>query len=55
MDYLRPAVNTDLVASARTLRAGRSVGVVDIALHDKDGRLVAVGRGTYSTLHKDAP
>ena len=55
VDYLRPAVNTDLIASARTLRAGRTVGVVDIALHDKDGRLVAVGRGTYSTLHKDAP
>ena len=53
IDYLRPAVDTDLVARARTLRAGRTVGVVDIELSDKHGRLVAVGRGGYSTLDKD--
>ena len=53
IDYLRPAVDTDLIARARTLRAGRTVGVVDIELSDKQGRLVAVGRGGYSTLQKD--
>lgn len=53
IDYLRPAVDTDLVARARTLRAGRTVGVVDIELSDRHGRLVAVGRGGYSTLDKD--
>ena len=52
VDYLRPAINTDLIAAARTLRCGRSVGVVDIELRDKDGRVVAVGRGSYSTLDK---
>ena len=52
IDYLRPAVDTDLIARARTLRAGRTVGVVDIELSDKHGRLVAVGRGGYSTVQK---
>lgn len=50
VDYLRPAIDTDLLASARTLRAGRSVGVVDIEVRDKQARIVAVGRATYSTL-----
>ena len=53
IDYLRPAVDTDLVAHARTLRVGRAVGVVDIELRDRHRRLVAVGRGGYSTLQKD--
>ncbi len=50
IDYLRPAIATDLVAKARTLRAGKSVGVVDIEVSDDAGRVVAVGRGSYSTL-----
>jgi len=50
IDYLRPAVDTDLVAAARVLRAGKSVGTVDIEVSDKAGKIVAVGRGTYSTL-----
>ena len=54
VDYLRPAIHTELIASARTLRAGRSIGVVDIEVRDNDGRLVAAGRGTYSTLDKEA-
>jgi uncharacterized protein (TIGR00369 family) len=49
IDYLRPAVDTDLTARARTLRAGRSIGVVDIEVVDDQGRVVAVGRGSYST------
>ena len=50
IDYLRPAINTGLTARARTLRAGNSVGVVDIEIRDDDDRVVAVGRGSYSTL-----
>jgi len=50
IDYLRPAVATDLVAKARTLRAGKSIGVVDIEVGDDAGRVVAVGRGSYSLL-----
>jgi uncharacterized protein (TIGR00369 family) len=48
VDYLRPATQTSLTATARVRRAGRTVGVVDIDVHDDNGKLVAVGRGTYS-------
>jgi uncharacterized protein (TIGR00369 family) len=48
VDYLRPAVRTSLTATARVRRAGRTVGVVDIDVHDDSGKLVAVGRGCYS-------
>ena len=46
-DYLRPAVDTSLTATARVRRAGRTVGVVDIDVTDDAGKLVAVGRGSY--------
>lgn len=47
-DYLRPAIDTDLIATARVRRAGRTLGVVDVEVHDETGRLIAVGRGCYS-------
>jgi uncharacterized protein (TIGR00369 family) len=50
VDYLRPASNTSLTATARVRRAGRTVGVVDIDVHDDNGKLVAIGRGTYSSI-----
>jgi len=50
VDYLRPAVNTVLTATARVRRAGRSVGVVDVDVTDAEGRLIAVGRASYATL-----
>jgi uncharacterized protein (TIGR00369 family) len=49
VDYLRPAANTDLLAQARVRRAGRTIGVVDIDVLDQAGRLIALGRGCYST------
>jgi len=49
VDYLRPASDTNLRAQARVRRAGRTVGVVDIDVLDDQGRLVAIGRGTYGT------
>jgi len=49
VDYLRPATNTDLLALARVRRAGRTIGVVDIDVTDSAGRLIALGRGCYST------
>jgi uncharacterized protein (TIGR00369 family) len=48
VDYLRPATNTALTATATTRRLGRSVAVVDIDVCDDNGKLCAVGRGTYS-------
>jgi uncharacterized protein (TIGR00369 family) len=50
VDFLRPASKTDLTATARVRRAGRTVGVVDIDVHDDNGKLIAVGRGCYSAI-----
>jgi uncharacterized protein (TIGR00369 family) len=49
VDYLRPAVNTGLVITARVRRAGKSVGVVDVEVCDDRKALIAVGRAAYST------
>jgi uncharacterized protein (TIGR00369 family) len=49
VDYLRPAVETALVVTARVRRSGRRVGVVDIDVADETGELVAIGRATYAT------
>jgi len=49
VDFLRMASGTDLTARARVIRAGRTLGVVDIEVSDDDGKLIAVGRATYST------
>jgi uncharacterized protein (TIGR00369 family) len=50
VDYLRPAIDTALIATARVRRAGKSVGVVDVDVYDDKRNLVAIGRATYSTL-----
>lgn len=49
VDYLRPALNSDLVARARVRKAGKTIGVVDIDVEQDAGRLIAVGRGCYGT------
>ncbi len=48
-DFLRPAIDTTLTAEAHVRKAGRTVGVVDIEVTDRDGQLVAIGRGTFGT------
>jgi len=48
-DYLRPAINTDLLAHARVRRIGRTVSVCDIDVYSEEGKLLAIGRGTYAT------
>ncbi|PIJ51730.1 thioesterase [Erwinia sp. OLTSP20] len=50
VDYLRPAINTDLQVIARVRRAGRSVGVADVDVFNDSGQLVAIGRASYATL-----
>lgn len=50
IDYLRPAIDTDLTAIARVRRNGRTVGVADVDLFDDQQRLVATGRASYATL-----
>ena len=49
VDYLRAAMAPKLLATAQVQRAGKSVGVVDISVADADGKVVALGRGCYST------
>lgn len=49
VDYLRPAVNTALIATATVRRLGRSIGTSDVDVHDEKGALIAIGRGTFST------
>jgi uncharacterized protein (TIGR00369 family) len=49
IDYLRPAINTELTAIATVRKAGRSVTIADVDVLNKDGRLIAIGRGTYSS------
>ncbi len=48
IDYLRPSMGDYIDATAVVRRAGRSTAVVDIDVFGPDGKLVAVGRGTYS-------
>jgi uncharacterized protein (TIGR00369 family) len=49
VDYLRPAIATDLMVTARVRRAGKSVGVVDVDVANEAGQLLAIGRATYAT------
>jgi uncharacterized protein (TIGR00369 family) len=49
VDFLRPALNSDLVARARVRKAGRTIGVVDVDVEGSSGQLIAVGRGCYGT------
>jgi uncharacterized protein (TIGR00369 family) len=51
VDYLKPAVRTSLKVVAQVIRAGKSVGVVDVSVLNEGGELVAVGRASYSTLN----
>jgi acyl-coenzyme A thioesterase PaaI-like protein len=37
------------MAHAKLLRAGRSIATADVEIVDLDGKVIAVGRGTYST------
>ena len=50
IDYLAPAIGAHLDATATVRRAGRTVAVVDIDVFNPEGKLVAIGRGTYSPI-----
>jgi len=50
IDYLRAAAGGDLMARGKLLRAGRSIARADVEILDDTNNVVAVGRGTYSTL-----
>ena len=44
------AARTDGVRESRAWRCGRTISVSDVDVHDDQGRLCALGRGTYSSL-----
>lgn len=47
VDYLRMAKpGKDLVATGTIVKAGRTIGVAVVEIHDTDGRLIASGRST---------
>ncbi len=48
VDYLRPSSGEYLIARATARRVGRTVCVADVDVYDDQGRLTAIGRGTYS-------
>jgi len=50
IDYLVPATGAHLDATATVRRAGKTVAVVDIDVFNPEGKLVAIGRGTYSPI-----
>jgi uncharacterized protein (TIGR00369 family) len=49
VDYVRPAINTALIVTAKVRRNGRLVGVVDVDVTNEAGQLLAIGRATYAT------
>jgi len=49
VDYHKAAMPGDLIARARVVRLGSQYSTAEASLYDKDGELVASGRGTYFT------
>ena len=50
-DFLRPAGGDGLLATATIRRAGRTIGVVDVDVHDGEG---PAGRGRARLLQRQA-
>jgi uncharacterized protein (TIGR00369 family) len=50
LDYLRPVTTPRIVGTGIVRKKGRTLGVVDVEVHDDAGRLAAVARGTYSAV-----
>ena len=49
VDYHKAAMPGDLTAKARVVRIGSQYSTAESSVYDKDGALVASGRGTYFT------
>jgi len=49
VDYLRMAAGAHLKAVAQPVKIGRTIAVIDIQVFDPENRVVAVGRGAFST------
>jgi uncharacterized protein (TIGR00369 family) len=49
VDYLRPALKEDLIATATVVKKGRTLSLCDIVIENDAGKKIAVGRALYST------
>jgi uncharacterized protein (TIGR00369 family) len=49
VDYHRPAAPGDLTARGKVIRGGAQFATAEAQIFDRDGKLVASGRGTYFT------
>ena len=49
VDFHKAAMPGDLTAKARVVRLGSQYSTAEASVYDKDGELVASGRGTYFT------
>jgi len=49
VDYHRPALHGDLTARGKVIRSGTQFATAEAEIFDKDGELIASGRGTYFT------
>lgn len=47
VDFVRPALDREFTVEGQTLRAGKRFGWADATVYAADGRVVAVGRGTF--------
>lgn len=47
VDYLRPVMSGDLLATARPVRVGRSLAVADVEVAAENGKIAALGRGLF--------
>ncbi|WJR80994.1 PaaI family thioesterase [Bradyrhizobium sp. NP1] len=54
VDYHRAAMPGDLTAKGRIVKLGSQFSVAEASVHDKDGALLASGRGVYLTASPKA-
>ncbi|MFC2027112.1 thioesterase family protein, partial [Chloroflexota bacterium] len=47
IDYLRPGKGKEFTGVATILRSGSKIAVARMELHNEEGRLIAVGTGSY--------
>jgi len=49
VDFLRPAIDTDLIAHGKVVQIGRTLAIADVEILNQHDKPVATGRGTYVT------
>ncbi len=53
VNFLEPVKKGNMYCSAKVVRAGRQIVVVEMNLTDSDGKLCAMGIGTWMILQED--